>query len=407
VISDISERKRAEEALRAREAEVERLNAVLGRRVDERTAQLEEQRVRLQAIVDTVAEGIITFDQQGVIDSINAAALQIFGYRAEEVRGCAVSLLVPGAAHTVMNDLQAARDALIASARSVAGRHKEGRLIELELSLSEIKLPQAHRFVAVFRDVSEKRRLETQLRERQEDAAQLHRLRTAGELAGVLAHQLNQPLTAILGFAEAAAGRMRRGAADPDQLSVTLAEIAEQAHRAAQVIRDLRHFLSRERGEMIPTDLNATVQRAYELMSVLANDAGVVLRLDLSRDIAPVPMFRSQIEQVLLILIDNAIDAILDESAAVAPAPRRAAMIGLSTALAADAGSVVVTVRDSGPGLDQARAERIFEPLYTTKINGVGLGLSIARSVIDAHGGRIWAEAGSAGIFHFMLPVKQ
>jgi signal transduction histidine kinase len=140
---------------------------------------------------------------------------------------------------------------------------------------------------------------------------------------------------------------------------------------------------------------------------VLANDAGVVLRLDLSRDIAPVPMFRSQIEQVLLILIDNAIDAILDESAAVAPAPRRAAMIGLSTALAADAGSVVVTVRDSGPGLDQARAERIFEPLYTTKINGVGLGLSIARSVIDAHGGRIWAEAGSAGIFHFMLPVKQ
>ena len=407
VISDISERTRAEQALRAREAEVERLNADLGRRVDERTTQLEEQRVRLQAIVDTVAEGIITFDQQGVIDSINAAALQIFGYRAEEVSGCAISLLVPGAENTAMCDPQAGHAMFGGSARPVAGRHKDGRLIELELSLSQFKLPQARRFVAVFRDVSEKRRLETQLRERQEDAAQLHRLRTAGELAGVLAHQLNQPLTAILGFAEAASGRMRRGAADLDQLSGTLAEIAEQAHRAAQVIRDLRHFLSRERGEMIPADLNATVQRAYELMSVLANDAGVILTLDLSRDIVPVPMLRSQIEQVLLILIDNAIDAILDERTVAPAAARRGAAIGLSTAPGRDADWVVVTVRDTGPGLDEARAQRVFDPLYTTKINGVGLGLSIARSVIEAHGGSIWAEAGSAGVFQFKLPVKQ
>ena len=407
VISDISERTRVEQASRTREAEVELLNADLGRRVDERTAQLEEQRVRLQAIVDTVAEGIITFDQQGVIDSINAAAQQIFGYRTEEVRGRAISLLVPGAPNSTVRDLQAGPAAFSGAARSVAGRHKDGRLIELELSLREIDLPPARRFVAVLRDVSERRRLETQLRERQEDAAQLHRLRTAGELAGVLAHQLNQPLTAILGFAEAAAGQMRRGVADPDQMSGTLAEIVEQAHRAAQVIRDLRHFLSRERAEMTPADLNATLQHAYELMSMLANDAGVTLRLDLSRDIAPVPMLRSQIEQVLLILIDNAIDAILDERIAAPARARRAAVIDLRTELAADACSVIVTVRDSGPGLDQARVQRVFDPLYTTKVNGVGLGLSIARSVIDAHGGRIWAEAGSAGVFHFMLPVKQ
>ena len=406
VISDISERTCAEQALRAREAEVERLNADLGRRVDERTAQLEEQRVRLQAIVDTVAEGIISFDQQGVIDSINAAALQIFGYRNDEMRGRAIGLLVPEAG-TVMRDLQAGEPTFRGLARSAAGRHKDGRMIELELSLSQIELPDARRFVAVVRDVSEKRRLETQLRERQEDAAQLHRLRTAGELAGVLAHQLNQPLTAILGFAEAATGQMRRGAIDPDQLSGTLAEIAEQAHRAAQVIRDLRQFLARERAEMIPADLNATVQHAYELMSVLANDAGVSLGLALAREIAPVPMLRAQIEQVLLILIDNAIDAILDERAVAPERAPRAAVIGLSTALAADGACVLVTVRDSGPGLDQARAERVFDPLYTTKANGVGLGLSIARSVIEAHGGRIWAEPGSAGVFHFKLPVNQ
>ena len=405
VISDITERIRAEEALRAREAEVERLNAELGRRVDERTLELEEQRVRLQAIVDTVAEGIITFDQRGVIDSINSAALHIFGYRVEETRGRSIGLLVPAARGKSRDEMPFGPESASGMARAVAGRHKQGHLIELELSLTEIVLPLARRFVAVFRDVSEKRRLETQLRERQEDAAQLHRLRTAGELAGVLAHQLNQPLTAILGFAEAAVGQMRRGAADFEHIASTLAEIVEQAHRAAQVIRDLRQFLSRERGEMVASDLNATVQRAYELMNVLANDVGVKLHLDLSTNIAPVPMLKSQIEQVLLILIDNAIDAVHDQPGLSDDAGARS--ISLSTRLTEDASAVQVTVRDSGPGLDAERTQRVFDPLYTTKVNGVGLGLSIARSVIEAHGGRIWAEAGPQGIFHFMLPVKQ
>ena len=406
VISDISERMRAEEALRAREAEVERLNTELGRRVDERTAQLEEQRVRLQAIVDTVAEGIITFDQQGVIDSINAAGSQIFGYRAEEVCGRPVDLLLPHTLGKMHQGSRLGRGGTIGAAQAVSGRHKTGHLVELELSCTEMLRPQARGFVAVLRDVSERRRLETQLRERQEDAAQLHRLRTAGELAGVLAHQLNQPLTAILGFAEAAAGQLRRGAADPEHLGGTLFEIVEQAHRAATVIRNLRQFLSRERGEMVPADLNATAQRAYELMNVLATDAGVTLRLQLGVTVPPVPMLRSQIEQVLLILIDNAIDAILEQRThadAAAPGP---AAISLSTAPGAGE-SVIVTVRDTGPGLDPERANRVFDPLYTTKAHGVGLGLSIARSVIEAHGGRIWAEPGSAGVFHFMLPVKQ
>jgi signal transduction histidine kinase len=110
---------------------------------------------------------------------------------------------------------------------------------------------------------------------------------------------------------------------------------------------------------------------------------------------------------VLLILIDNAIDAVLDRRGHSAARAQPPGSIRLSTALAADSGCALVSVRDTGPGLDPERAQRVFEPLYTTKVNGVGLGLSIARSVIEAHGGRIWAEAGSNGIFHFMLPVKQ
>ena len=407
VISDITERIDAQEALRARAAEVGRLNTELGRPVDERTAQLEEQRVRLQAIVDTVAEGIITFDQHGVIDSINAAALQIFGYAERDALGKPLERLVLGSTGMIEGAGGRRIEASATSMRAVTGRHRAGHLIPVELSVSEMRLPQARRFVAVVRDVSDKRRLETQLRERQEDAAQLHRLRTAGELAGVLAHQLNQPLTAILGFAEAAAGHMRRGACDPDDMSTTLTEIVEQAHRAAQVIRDLRQFLSRERGEMVPADLNATAHRAFELMYFPANDAGVTLMLDLGKTMPLVPMLKSQIEQVLVILVDNALDAIRDQRDDSDAAALRPATISLGTSFAESEGAVVVTVRDTGPGLDLAHAQRVFDPLYTTKVDGVGLGLSIARSVIEAHGGRIWAEPGAQGLFHFMLPVRQ
>jgi two-component system sensor kinase FixL len=402
-------RRRVENALRESEARVRQLNAELADRVAERTAQWQDQHARLQAIVDTAAEGVITIDAQGIVDSVNAAALRIFGYAADEVLGHNVNLLVASphdAAHDsyLRHYLATGERMAPGLARAVTGRDRQGRSIPLEISLSEIDTGGTRRFVAVLRDVSVQRRLEAQLRERLEDAAQLQRLGTAGELAGVLAHQLNQPLAAILGFAEAGAARLRRGKAAPERMAQAFTEIAEQAHRAAGVIADLRRFLSRETGDAVPGDLNDIARRAIELVGVAARDAGIVLTLDLPASLPAVAMRQSQIEQVLLILLDNASDAILGAPPApAAPYPR--GTIEVRTALAEDGSFAVLSVRDSGPGLDAAQAQAVFNPLYTTKADGIGLGLSIARSIIEAHGGRIWAELGGGGRFCFTLPL--
>ena len=406
VVSDITARKEAEIGLQASETRVRRLNALLAQRVVRRTAQLDEQHARLQAVVDTAAEGIVTVDVEGSIESVNAAALRLFGYAGDDLLGRDIGVLLP----QWKREVQArwpSEDAHAAPASTVlalVGRDRAGNEIPLEVSVGAIPLSGTRLFVVLLRDVSLQRRLEAQVRERLEDAAQLHRLRTAGELAGVLAHQLNQPLAAILSFAEAAAARLRRGNSTPERVSTALAEIIDQAQRAAESIRDLRGFLSRERSERTAEDLEPIVRQALDLMTVLANDAGIAIRHHGLKSLPPVMMHRSQIEQVLLILLDNALDAILDRQGAEAAARRPRGTIDVSGGLDVEGRGVRITVLDSGPGLDEDLAKRVFDPLYTTKMNGIGLGLSIARSIIEDHGGRIWAEPGQGGRFHFYLP---
>lgn len=398
-----------DDTARARaDSEILRLNDELAQRV----SQLEEQRARLQAIVDTAAEGIITIDEAGTIESINAAALKMFGYREQEVAGRNVSLLMPSPEHEahdvyIRRYLETREARLIGTARVVSGLHKSGELVPVELALNEIALNGEHMFVGLIRDLSTQQRLERQLRERLEDAAQLHRLRTADELAGLLAHRLNQPLAAVLSFAEGAAARLRRNQSDSTQIATALAEIIEQAHRAANIIRDLRRFLSREGSERVKDDVNAIVRRALNLIGQMVRDADIELHFDLTEGLPWISLHASQIEQVLLILVDNAIDAILTPSSDQEVPRKPIGIIRVSTAFDQDAASVVVTVCDSGPGFDDALASRVFDPLYTTKMNGIGLGLSIARSIVEAHGGRIWAEATQGGLFHFALPAAK
>ena len=407
VVNDITARKEAEIALQASETRVRRLNALLAQRVVRRTAQLDEQHARLQAVVDTAAEGIVTVDVEGSIESVNAAALRLFGYAGDDLLGRDVGVLLPQWKREVHarwpSDDASAGPA--STTLTLAGRDRAGNEVPLEVSVGAIPLSGTRLFVVLLRDVSLQRRLEAQVRERLEDAAQLHRLRTAGELAGVLAHQLNQPLAAILSFAEAAAARLRRGKSTPERISTALAEIIDQAQRAAESIRDLRGFLSRERSERTAEDLEPIVRQALDLMTVLAGEAGVAIRHHGLKSLPPVLIHRSQIEQVLLVLLDNAIDAIRERQDAEAAAHRPRGTIDVSGGLDADARCVRLTVLDSGPGLDEDLARRVFDPLYTTKMNGIGLGLSIARSIIEDHGGRIWAEPGRGGRFHFSLPV--
>jgi C4-dicarboxylate-specific signal transduction histidine kinase len=256
------------------------------------------------------------------------------------------------------------------------------------------------RMIGICFDITERKQAE-QERERylhQENIAQMQRMHIAGEFAALLAHQLNQPLSAVRSFAEAGLARLRRGTDAPGRMQETLADIVAQSERAAQSIRDLRNFLARQPQEMAASDLNAQIRAASALMSTLVRNRKIRVTLDLSNSLPLALMRTSQVEQVLINLMENAVDAVSHNIL-------NNGTINISTELDTAHNVLITTVRDNGSGLDAAAAKRVFDPLYTTKNNGIGMGLAISRSIVEDHGGRIWAEPGMSGCFKFTLPV--
>lgn len=390
-------RKRGERARRGRP----RLRRVV-RRAAKLGAELRRERDFAATVLGVVQTLVAVLDRSGRIVRWNSACESTLGYSFEAVQGRVWStFLVPE------EDIPAAQrnfDALCAGRYPLqyenAWRARDGTLRRIEWR-NTVLLDARGEVEFVVRagtDVTEQRRLERELRQRLEDVAQVHRLHAVGEIAGTLAHQLNQPLAAIRSFGEAGLARLRRGDADPERMRRVLEEVVAQSERGAQAIRDLRGFLVRQPQELVECDFNAVVRAACALVEAIARDSRVGLEMDLGERLPPVRLRPAQIEQVIINLVDNAIDAILEAGA-------HGGRIAVSTALAKSELAVIVIMRDSGPGLDAESARKAFEPLYTTKQHGIGLGLSIARSIIEDHGGRIWAEPGAGGFFAFTLPA--
>jgi C4-dicarboxylate-specific signal transduction histidine kinase len=247
-------------------------------------------------------------------------------------------------------------------------------------------------------DITERRRAQEEVRQRRFELAHLHRVYTAGELATILAHEINQPLAAIASYSEASLQRLRQGEAVPATLIHDLEQTALQAQRAGRTIRELRNFLAKGEPGGARSELNPTVRTVHDLISAEASACGVSIVLDLAEGLPPVDISAVQVEHVLLNLIRNAIEAIGETGA-------KSGTITVKTQ--ADAAQTVrVTIRDTGPGLDAEAVERVFEPFYTTKRDGLGMGLRISRSIVESHGGRLWADpSAEGGIFHVTLPI--
>jgi PAS domain S-box-containing protein len=246
-------------------------------------------------------------------------------------------------------------------------------------------------------EIGERHRAEERLREQQAQIAHLQRLRTVESLAAQLAHEINQPLGAIVNFANGLVLRLRNGAGDAAALLTAGEEISQQALRAAEVVRRLREFVRKTEQPRVACHLPPVVQDAGRLLDSDLRRRGVSLHVEAPDELPLVDIDRTQIEQVVVNLLANAIDAI-DGSA------RREIRVALR---AADGGGVAVRVEDSGPGLRPDERERLFEPFFTTKADGLGMGLPISRSIVDAHGGRLWAEPAASGgaAFVFVLPA--
>ena len=367
---------------------------------------LEETESRLRAIVAAAADGIVTIDDGGSIISLNRAAERIFGFAESEVIGRNVSLLMP-APHRDQHGghleryLRTGEAHIIGTTREVIGRRKDGTTFPMELSIGEYHDRTTRGFVAVVRDVTARRKAE-------EDAARHHaelgralRVGAMGELAAGLAHELNQPLSAVANTLGACATRLRAGTARPQTLIRMIERATAEVIRTGEIVHHVRGLVQNRQPRRQWVDLRRLIEGVTRLLVGEMKTHGVALRLELGNRPLPVRVVGIQIEQMLLNLLQNAIDAIRTARGA-----RREITV---RATRSTAGVVGIAVHDTGTGISDGVAQRMFEPLFTTKRGGLGMGLAISHSIVEAHGGRLWVapeERGPGGAtLRFTLPL--
>lgn len=365
-------------------------------------SELSAREAHLQSILNTVPDAMIVIDSSGSINSFSAAAENLFGYRASEVLGRNVRMLMPSPyreAHDgyIGRYLATGERRIIGIGRLVVGERKDGSTFPMELSVGEMQSGDRRYFTGFVRDLTERQATEARLQELQSELVQVSRLTAMGEMATTLAHELNQPLAAIANYMK---GSRRLIEEQSDSRSIQIREAldksADQAMRAGKIIRRLREFVARGEAEQQIESISRIIEEASALALVGAKELGIRVRFEFDRRYDEVLADKVQIQQVLLNLIRNAIEAMADSE-------RRE----LEVTVAPAAGQrVEVRVADTGSGLNESALEHLFQPFFTTKPHGMGVGLSICRTIIEAHGGRILARPNPRGgtIFSFTLP---
>jgi PAS domain S-box-containing protein len=370
-VSDITERKRAELALRR-----------------------SEEHFRL--LVEQTVDGIFLCDAHCRYLDANAAGCDMLGYKREELlRMGFEDVIEPQEIPRIASELARLEGGEIIRSEW-RFRRKDGAQFYGEIAVRQ--LPDG-RLQAILRDVTEHRQAEAALRERRDQMQELQELHVASLTAAAIAHELGQPLNAVTSYTEAALRLLRAGNLKPDRLTRALENSAEQAQRAGRVVRELLHFLRSRDIAIESVDLNEAVRKA---LAVVQSDGvgGFQVELDLEADLKPVLANALQVEKVLVNLLSNAVEAMRNAGLAMPS-------VTITIRTVADENMAHVVVRDTGPGLDEVTAKRVFEPFYTTKRRGIGMGLAISRALVEAHGGALWfeLEPGPGAAFHFTLPL--
>lgn len=360
-----------------------------------------QERGFTDSILDNQPTPVIVLDHEGRVLRMNKACVAASGYELDEMRDTNAwrDFLLADKAEAgeqVFAKLQAGDSPLV---HQKHWRHRDGtlRLFSWQCTVIKDDAGKVQYIVANGVDITDKRKAEQQARQHLEEVSRLQRLHTANELATTLAHEINQPLGAIAMYADASRQLLERQPPETNALAENLRRMSDQALRAGDIIRRLRTFVSRGRIDPVPMDLNAVVRSACNLMEPKAESRSVRLELSLVDPLPPVLGVSVHIEQVLLNLIRNAIEAIRD-------ARMGGGSVYVETQLHED--RIRVTVRDTGPGVSPEALARLFDPMFSTKEYGLGVGLRISRSLIEAQGGSLWAESQQpGGIFHFEVPL--
>ncbi len=368
-------------------------------------AALAAREAHLKSILDTVPDAMVVIDARGAIESFSLAAERLFGYAAAEVAGRNVSMLMPSP-YREQHDAYLARylatgeKRIIGSSRVVIGQRRDGSTFPMELYIGETSTPGRRAFTGFVRDLTERQETQQRLHELQVELAHMSRFTAMGEMASTLAHELNQPLTAVATYLNGCRRLLERAGqgdkpADMAMLRDGMERATEQALRAGQIIRRLREFVSRGETERRLESLPKLVEEASALALIGVRESGVRVSFAFDRDCPVVLADKVQVQQVLLNLIRNAMEAM-------AATTRRELLI--ATALVPE-GMVRVSVTDTGSGIAPDILAQLFRPFVTSKPQGMGVGLSVSRTIIEAHGGRLWAEPNPEGgtIFSFTL----
>jgi two-component system sensor kinase FixL len=362
-----------------------------------------EAEAHLRSILATVPDAMVVIDEAGLVLSFSAAAETMFGYSEAEVVGRNVEMLMPSPDRErhdqyLLNYLTTGKRKIIGIGRVTTALHRDGNTFPIELAVGEAWVGKRRIFTGFIRDLTERQQTLLRLQDLQSELALVGRVSEMGTLASSLAHELNQPLTAVSSYCEGARDLLdgEPGGETLAMVREALDEAAQQAIRAGQIVRRLRDFISRGETERRVESLQRLINEANALALVGSREHDIDVQLSLDPDADLVFVDRIQVQQVLVNLIRNAIDAMIG-------APARC--LSIRTARRPD-GNVVVTVEDTGSGIDEPIAAQLFQPFVTSKQNGMGIGLSICRTIVEAHGGRIWFEARSDGgtAFHFTLP---
>lgn len=383
-------------------AYVWRTNRKLAREI-RRGRHAQEQMQMFASAVDQTADAVMITDPQGAIEYVNAAFTRITGFSAAEACGQTPRLLRSGqhdAAfyqrlwHTISRG-EVYHEELI-------NRRKDGALYWEQKTIMPLRDERgriAH-FVAMGRDITDQRRTEEEAHLRREQLAHTARVNVIGEMAASIAHEISQPLTAILNYAQGSIRRLRTGEIESSRLLAVFEHIVAQSQRAGDAMLTLRRFVARRTPARVRVDINALVTQVAALAGAETRKRGIGIVLDLSSDLPAAYVDDVQIEQVVLNLLRNGADAL-------ASADGSARELRVRTRLT-DEGSIEISVSDTGPGLPPRLAAKLFEPFFSTKPDGVGLGLAVSRTIVETHGGRIWVTPNpDRGVtFRFTVPVE-
>jgi len=375
----------------------------LALRVADTTETLTERDLHLKSILDTVPDATVVIDANGIMKSFNTSAVRQFGYSVEEAVGQNVSMLMPGP-YREQHDgyltryMTTGEKRIIGSDRVVVGRRKDGSSFPMKLAVGQTRVGDRIHFTGFIRDLTEREKSEAQLEQARNELTRLARVNELGEMASTLAHELNQPLSAIANYVQGCRRMLERLDDEPaSRMRGALEETAKQALRAGDIIRHLREFVTRGDTERRPEDIKRLIEEAGALALVGSRERGIKSVLDFGPEDDVVIADRVQIQQVLINLMRNAMEAMRDSETKTLTVTTRSGAEGRLT----------VTVADTGPGIADDIAPQLFQPFVTSKANGMGVGLSISRRIIESHGGELTVQRNEAGgaTFTFTLPL--